>query len=171
MRLFITLLAVLVLTQTNAFAMCKIKTSSQGEKVAYFDDIPLKKASLPYRMKGAVYHPLPTAEGYKATGVASWYGRPFHGRKTASGEIYNMFDYTAAHPTLPIPSCVKVTNNDNGKSIVVRINDRGPYKSDLGTDTSNRIIDLSLKAAVQLGFHKKGLANVTVEAVPVAQTH
>lgn len=155
----------------DAQALCKIKESPEGEKVAYFEKAPKKKASVPYRMKGAVYHPLPTADGYKVNGVASWYGRPFHGRKTASGEIYNMFDYTAAHPTLPIPSCVKVTNKDNGKSIVVRINDRGPYKSDLGTDTSDRIIDLSLKAAMQLGFHKKGLANVEVEALPVVKAH
>lgn len=170
-RMFAFSVGILAIFASESQAICKIKESPKGEKVAYFDKEPKKKASLPYRMKGAVYRPLPTAEGYEAIGVASWYGRPFHGRKTASGEIYNMFDYTAAHPTLPIPSCVKVTNLDNGKSIVVRINDRGPYKSDLGTDTSDRVIDLSLKAAMQLGFHKKGLANVELTALPVVQSH
>ena len=168
---FTFMTTIVTLTGFNAHAMCQVTESAKGEKVAYFEKAPKEKASRPYRMKGAVYHPLATSDGYSDTGVASWYGRPFHGRKTASGEIYNMFDYTAAHPTLPIPSCVKVTNLDNGKSVVVRINDRGPYKSDLGTDTSDRIIDLSLKAAMQLGFHKDGLANVELEALPVVTVH
>ena len=169
--LFTLALGITALAGQEANAMCKIKELPQGEKVAYFEEAPKTKASRTYRMKGALYHPLHTAEGYDEKGVASWYGRPFHGRKTASGETYNMFDYTAAHKTLPIPSCVQVTNLDNGKTIVVRINDRGPYKSDLGTDTSNRIIDLSLKAAMQLGFHENGLANVEVKALPVEQVH
>ena len=88
-------------------------------------------------------------------GVASWYGRQFHGRKTANGETYNMHSLTAAHRTLPLGSVVRVTNKSNGKSVTVRINDRGPYHG-------NRVIDLSKAAATQLGMVSSGTANVTV---------
>ncbi len=104
----------------------------------------------PYQVHGIWYEPA-HMPGYRAKGTASWYGDDFHGRKTANGEIYNMYALTAAHPTLPMPSYVRVTNVNNGRSLVVRINDRGPYHS-------NRVIDLSKRAANLLGVN--GLGNV-----------
>lgn len=91
-------------------------------------------------------------------GIASWYGKKFHGRKTSNGEIYNMYDMTAAHKKLPFDTIVKVTNLKNGKSVKVRINDRGPYKK-------GRIIDLSYKAAQQIGMVKDGVTKVKIEII------
>ena len=155
----------LVFLTTEANALCRIHTEN-GKAVATLekDYPPVPQRS--YNVKGQTYTPLASADGFTQDGDASWYGRPFHGRITANGETYNMFDYTAAHPTLPIPSCVRVTNTANGKSVVVRINDRGPFKSDLGTDTSKRVIDLSLKAAIALDFRDKGITSVKLEALP-----
>lgn len=112
------------------------------------------KVGKPYQVAGNWYYPS-TGAGYSATGVASWYGPQFHGHATANGEIYNMRRLTAAHPTLPMPCYVTVTNLDNGRNIVVRINDRGPYKR-------GRIIDLSQRAASLLGFTRSGTARVRV---------
>jgi len=112
----------------------------------------------PYRVFGKTYHLLPTAEGYHAQGEASWYGTKFHGRKTSSGEPYDMYKLTAAHRSLPIPSYVRVTNLANHRSTIVRVNDRGPFHS-------SRIIDLSYAAAVKLGFADQGTARVRVETV------
>ena len=95
-------------------------------------------------------------------GTASWYGGKFHGRKTASGERFNTYDLTAAHRTLPMNTLVKVTNLSNGKSVVVRINDRGPY-------VGKRVIDLSYSAANELGFVKRGVAKVRLERIPRAK--
>ncbi|MCP4354695.1 MAG: septal ring lytic transglycosylase RlpA family protein [Proteobacteria bacterium] len=106
------------------------------------------------------YYPMQSSEGYKKRGVASWYGRDFHGAKTSNGEIYNMYDYTAAHKELPLPTYARVTNTRNGKSIVVRINDRGPFAKD-------RLIDLSYASAKALDMVKQGTAPVTVEAISV----
>ena len=106
------------------------------------------------------YSPLQSSEGYRVYGVASWYGKDFHAKKTANGEDYNMYAYTAAHKTLPLPTYVRVTNTDSGKSIVVRVNDRGPFYK-------NRLIDLSYAGAKALGFDKQGTANVLVEAISV----
>ena len=104
------------------------------------------------------YHVLPTSRGYKARGMASWYGTQFHGRKTSSGEPYNMFAMTAAHPTLPLPTYAKVTNLLNGKSVVVKITDRGPFHP-------NRLIDLSYVAAAKLGILGRGTGYVEVVSV------
>lgn len=112
----------------------------------------------PYRVLGKTYHLLPTAQGYKAEGIASWYGTKFHGRPTANGESYNIYAMTAAHKTLPIPAYARVTNLENGRSVVVRINDRGPFHDD-------RLIDLSYAAAVKLGYASKGTARVRVEVI------
>jgi len=109
----------------------------------------------PYRVNGKTYYPLPTAKGFEETCIASWYGPNFHGRRTASGEIYNMFAYTAAHKTLPLGTYVLVRNLENGKEIVVRINDRGPF-------VKNRCLDLSYAAAKALGMIKKGTARVKI---------
>ena len=112
----------------------------------------------PYEVFGKTYWVLPSNKGYKQSGVASWYGTKFHGRLTSNGEIYNMYGMTAAHKSLPIPSYARVTNTENGRSIVVRINDRGPFHD-------HRIIDLSYVGALKLGYADKGTAKVIVEAI------
>ncbi|WP_286206460.1 septal ring lytic transglycosylase RlpA family protein [Sessilibacter corallicola] len=116
----------------------------------------------PYKIAGRTYHVLPSAKGYKETGYASWYGKKFHGHATANGEIYDMYGMTAAHKSLPIPSYVEVTNVANGRSIIVRVNDRGPFHG-------NRIIDLTYTAAKKLGFVDAGTAKVKVVAIDPQQ--
>ncbi len=115
-------------------------------------------ANRPYSVLGRDYAPAQELKPYKARGVASWYGRKFHGQRTSSGEPYDMFAMTAAHPTLPIPSYARVTNLANGKSVVVRVNDRGPFLQD-------RLIDLSYAAAWKLGYIGSGSAQVEVATV------
>lgn len=113
------------------------------------------KIGTPYQIEGEWYYPQEDT-AYVASGVASWYGPKFHGRRTANGEIFNMNLLTAAHPTLPMPVRVRVTNLENDRSIIVRVNDRGPFKK-------NREIDMSRRAAEVLGFLEKGTARVRVE--------
>ena len=115
-------------------------------------------ANRPYQVFGREYVPLASLQPYRQRGTASWYGRRFHGNRTSTGERYDMYAMSAAHPTLPIPSYARVTNLGNGRSIVVRVNDRGPYVGD-------RIIDLSVQSAKLLGFHGRGLAKVKVDYV------
>jgi rare lipoprotein A len=115
----------------------------------------------PYTVLGKTYHLLPTAKGYREVGTASWYGTKFHGRSTSNGEPYDMFAMTAAHRTLPIPAYVRVTNLENGRSAIVRVNDRGPFRD-------NRIIDLSYAAARKLGVYDRGTARVEVVAIDPA---
>src|SRR4051794_14865580 len=133
---------------------------SGGSRYAY-RDIPKGgggyKVGQPYRINGRTYYPNEDPN-YRAEGMASWYGPDFHGRATANGEIYDMNAISAAHPTMPIPSYARVTNLRNGRSLVVRVNDRGPY-------VANRLIDLSVGAAKALDFHGEGLARVRVEYV------
>lgn len=112
----------------------------------------------PYKALGKNYVPLKTAAGFTQEGVASWYGKKFHGRRTSSGETYDMWEMTAAHPILPLPSYVEVTNLDTGKRIVVKVNDRGPF-------LHNRIIDLSYAAAHKLGIAQKGTGRVRIAAI------
>lgn len=119
---------------------------------------PHRFANNPYSVFGTDYVPLRTPTEFKQRGMASWYGRRFHGQRTSSGEPYDMFAMTAAHPTLPIPSYVRVTHVGSGKSVVVRINDRGPFHSD-------RVIDLSYTAAVKLGYANAGSTLVEVESI------
>lgn len=114
----------------------------------------------PYQINGVWYYPIPSAEGFREEGYASWYGRDFHGRPTACGEPFDMYAMTAAHKILPIGTHVKVTDKRTGRSIIVRVNDRGPF-------VPGRIIDLSYEAARALGIHNDGLAPVVVEAVRV----
>ncbi len=119
------------------------------------------KAS-PYTVLGKHYVPMQTGHDYRETGYASWYGTKFHGQHTANGEDYDLYGMTAAHKTLPLPTYVRVTNLENNRSIIVRVNDRGPFYSD-------RIIDLSYAGALKLGFAEKGTAKVRVEGIdPVA---
>jgi len=111
-----------------------------------------------YSVWGKSYRVMDSAAGYREQGIASWYGTKFHGRETSSGEPYDIYKLTAAHKHLPIPSFVRVTNLDNRRSTIVRVNDRGPFHE-------NRVIDLSYAAAVKLGFHDHGTAQVLVETV------
>jgi len=115
-----------------------------------------------YTVWGKRYKVMRSGKGYQERGISSWYGTKFHGRKTANGETYDMFAMTAAHKTLPLPSYVKVTNLKNGRSVVVRVNDRGPFHE-------NRIIDLSYAAAIKLGIHKTGTGFVEVRTVEPEQ--
>ena len=112
----------------------------------------------PYTVLGKRYQVLQRADGYVERGLASWYGQKFHGRQTSSREVYDMCSYSAAHKTLPLPSYVRVTNLDNGRSAIVRVNDRGPFHP-------GRIIDLSYAAAVKLGVDRTGTARVEVQAL------
>ncbi|MGC4008693.1 MAG: septal ring lytic transglycosylase RlpA family protein, partial [Pseudomonas sp.] len=112
----------------------------------------------PYTVLGKTYYPLNNANTYNVVGTASWYGTKFHGQATANGEQYDLYGMTAAHKTLPLPSYVRVTNLDNGKSVIVRVNDRGPFYSD-------RVIDLSFAAAKKLGYAETGTAHVKVEGI------
>jgi rare lipoprotein A len=112
----------------------------------------------PYVVFGKRYTPVSGNRPFRQTGTASWYGRKFHGNKTANGEIYDMYAMTAAHPTLPLPSYARVTHARNGKSVIVRVNDRGPFHS-------ARIIDLSYAAAAKLGLIAPGSGQVIVEAI------
>ncbi len=115
-------------------------------------------ANRPYEVFGKQYVPVPRAEGFRERGIASWYGRRYHGQRTSSGEPYDMYAMTAAHPTLQIPSYVRVTHAGNGRSVVVRVNDRGPFHAD-------RVIDLSYTAALKLGYVHAGSAPVEIEVV------
>lgn len=118
---------------------------------------PIRAATgRPYVVFGRTYTPMTELQPYKKAGVGSWYGKKFHGQKTSSGEPYDMFGMTAAHPTLPIPSYARVTSLETGKQVIVKVNDRGPFLSD-------RIIDLSYTAAYKLGYLNKGSGQVQVE--------
>ena len=149
------------------------KDDGPGEKPpANLSEIPdaqprreplIAAANRPYAVFGRSYEPIGKVQRFQQTGVASWYGRRFHGQKTSSGEPYDMYGMTAAHPTLPIPSYARVTNLANGRSVVVRINDRGPFHSD-------RIIDLSYTAAYKLGYASAGSARVQVESIVPGET-
>ena len=123
--------------------------AADGEYKGYF------KVGNPYQIFGVSYFPQ-NYEDFEEIGTASWYGDDFHGKKTANGEIYNMGSMTAAHPTLPLPSMIRVTNLHNGKSVVVRVNDRGPF-------AKNRVVDVSERAATLLGFKDLGTTEVKIE--------
>jgi len=114
----------------------------------------------PYTVLGKTYTVLPSSKGYHERGIASWYGSKFHGRRTSSGEPYDMHLATAAHKTLPLPTYAEVTNLDNGRKMIVKINDRGPFHED-------RIIDLSYAAAIKLGVDQTGTARIDVRAIDV----
>jgi rare lipoprotein A len=135
--------------------------SSSPRVVAWGEPVPkgggTYRVGKPYIVAGRMYVPEEDT-GYRAEGLASWYGDDFHGRLTANGEVFDMGALTAAHPTLPMPSYARVTNLSNGKSLIVRVNDRGPYHG-------NRLIDVSNKAAEMLEFKGHGVARVRVEYV------
>jgi rare lipoprotein A len=139
----------------------KYGVSSSPRVVAWGDPVPkgggTYRVGKPYVVAGRTYVPEEDVN-YRSEGLASWYGDDFHGRQTANGEVFDMSSLTAAHPTLPMPSYARVTNLSNGKSLIVRVNDRGPYHG-------NRLIDVSNKAAELLEFKGNGVARVRVEYV------
>jgi rare lipoprotein A len=122
----------------------------------------LARANRPYSALGTRYTPMMAYAPYKERGLASWYGKRYHGQKTSSGEVYDMYSMTGAHTTLPLPSYARVTNPENGRSVIVRINDRGPFHSD-------RLIDLSYAAAYKLRLLEKGSGIVEVEAIDASR--
>lgn len=148
----------LIVSSCSTLTTSKWGVVSSPRVAGLYDPIPkgggIYKTGSPYEVGGQWYVPR-EQPNYDAVGTASWYGEDFHGRKTANGEIYDMNALSAAHPTLPMPSYVYVTNLENGRTILVRVNDRGPY-------VDNRMIDLSYKAAKELGAEKKGLTRVRV---------
>jgi len=123
-------------------------------------DEPRSKYGNPasYEVFGKRYYTLKSSQGYHEKGIASWYGKKFHGRRTSSGEAYDMYAMTAAHKTLPLPSYLEVTNLNNGRKVIVKVNDRGPFHG-------NRLIDLSYSAATQLGIIGKGTGMVELRAI------
>ncbi len=139
----------------------KYGVSASPRVVAFGQPVPkgggTYRVGKPYKVAGRLFVPREDPH-YRAEGIASWYGRDFHGRLTANGEVYDMNSLSAAHPTLPIPSYARVTNLANGRSVIVRVNDRGPFHG-------NREIDLSVRTAQVLDFHDRGLARVRVEYV------
>ncbi len=149
MRFFSLLLLTLLLASCGGHRSRVIETAENRE---------LKGWQKPYEVDGQRYQPLRNHQGFSQRGVASWYGKKFHGRLTSNGEIYNMYAMTAAHKTLPLGVEVKVTNQRNGKSVLVRINDRGPF-------VAGRIIDLSYAAAQKLDIVAQGTAPVRIVAL------
>ena len=142
------LLPFILITMSFLLSSC-VYTDSQKSK-----DLKTNQ----YEVFGKVYETMSSSDGYLEIGIASWYGKKFHGNLTASGEIYDMSLMTAAHKALPLPTLVKVTNLENGKRTLVKVNDRGPFHDD-------RLIDLSYAAALELGFLENGLTTVVVEAI------
>jgi rare lipoprotein A len=153
------LLSAMLLSQCAATTVSKGSSKYSAKMVEDGEPVPKGggrySVGKPYVINGRTYYPSENAD-YRGEGVASWYGPDFHGRQTANGEVFDMYSISAAHPTMPLPSYARVTNLGNGRSIVVRVNDRGPYARD-------RIIDMSVGAAKALEFYGVGLANVRVE--------
>ncbi len=137
-----------------SFAALLLAACGGGSEVGHY------KLGSPYRINGRWYHPQ-YDPGYDRVGTASWYGRDFQGLPTANGEVFDRHEVTAAHPTLPLPSIVRVTNLENGRSLTLRVNDRGPF-------VGNRMIDLSQAAAKKLGYEEQGLARVRVTFLKLA---
>lgn len=139
----------------------EVDVSQIENAIPRIDPITIAGNKNPYTVNGVTYQLLPAAKGYREEGMASWYGNKFHGRKTSNGETYDMYGMTAAHKTLPIPAYVRVTNLANGRQIIVRVNDRGPFHG-------GRIIDLSYAGAKKLDYANSGTARVRVEVIDPA---
>ena len=151
----LALLSVLLMLNACTYGRIDVGSDKYSQASAIKSQGGTYKVGTPYKVLGNWYYPKEDYD-YSEVGIASWYGEDFHALKTANGENYDMNTLTAAHRTLPLPSIVKVTNLENGRSLVLRINDRGPY-------AKNRIIDVSKRAAQLLGFQAKGTAKVRVE--------
>ena len=161
-RIGVLALAAAVLAACGAADKVATKETQAGRRGAEVGEpIPKGRGNYkigqPYQQSGKTFYPSENPN-YRAEGIASWYGPDFHGRPTANGEIYDMHGLSAAHPTLPMPSYLRVTNLGNGRSIIVRLNNRGPF-------AHNRLIDLSVGTAKALDFYGQGLARVRVEYV------
>lgn len=154
---FVMMSGCAVIDQVNPFPQHIYSTPPSGSRSGSSTAAYAPKTK-PYTVMGVTYYPLKSASGYDQVGMASWYGRDFHGKKTATGETYNMYALSAAHKTLPLGTRVKVTNLSNGRSVYLTINDRGPF-------VSGRIIDLSYGAASKLGSVDKGVIKVRITAV------
>ena len=164
-KIFFPPLSPTIFSRHNRSKLRKIFLSLLLIPVVFFTGISLTHATKnrprtqnPYVVFNTKYYPIPTAEGFIEKGIASWYGGDFHGQRTSNGEVYNMYELTAAHKTLPMGTMLLVKNLDNGKDIVVRVNDRGPF-------VRGRIIDLSYNAAKSLGMVIGGLARVQIVAL------
>ncbi len=158
MRTLVALLLCLGLSACGGGRVRQLDPDNIADAVP--DDEPLSAYGNPdsYVVDGKRYYTLRTAQGFAERGIASWYGNPFHGQRTSSGETYDMYRMTAAHKQLPLPTYVQVRNLDNGRTATVKINDRGPFKD-------NRVIDLSYAAALKLGVVAKGTAFVEIRAL------
>ncbi len=143
-------------TQTTHRPPASIKYTTPPHKMSPRTKIPATQK--PYRVNGKTYYPIPSAYGFTQTGIASWYGKKFHGRKTSNGETYNMYKATAAHKTLPMSTHLLVENLQNGQRTIIRINDRGPF-------VKNRIIDMTYAGAKKLGMLQRGTAKVRLTAL------
>lgn len=155
--------AILALTGCTMIGSPELQPPSPGElpEPVPRKELPSRSGNMAeYEQSGRTYRVLDTSYGYDERGLASWYGEQFHGRPTSSGEPFDMHALSAAHRTLPLPSWVRVTNLANGRSLVLRVNDRGPF-----SDPDRRIIDVSYAAAVRLGMMGTGTAPVRVEAI------
>jgi len=154
----ITILLPLLVISLAAGCSKKAPHSAPGQAHLPNGTGGIHKTGNPYNIGGRWYTPMPYENGYDETGVASWYGRDFDGKPTANGETYDMHALSAAHKTLPLPTLVRVTNLENGRSVIVRVNDRGPF-------VKERLIDLSYAAAKELGYARKGTAHVRVQSL------
>lgn len=155
---FFPLLSHLLILLTAAVAISTVSACGGKKPATAPDGSKLKGHQRPYTVMGKRYEPLRSHVGFTQEGIASWYGKDFHGKKTSNGETYDMHAMTAAHKTLPLGVFVKVQNKENGQETIVRVNDRGPF-------VKNRIIDLSYSAAKTLGVDIKGTAPVRIEAL------
>jgi len=178
MKWRVVIVGVLILLLAGCGSSGKKKTTTKSGGGYYLDDGPPKSTvdltkvkdavprnetpsatgNKPYVVFGKRYVPLKSNKGFRQKGTASWYGKKFHGKRTSSGEVYDMYKMTAAHTVLPIPSYAKVTNLRNGRSVVVRVNDRGPFKH-------NRVMDLSYAAALKLDVVNSGTAEIEIVAI------
>ena len=160
LRALVVLLCVVLTACGSVSSRPPPKFDPQRIADAVPSDEPLSRYGNPdsYVVLGKRYYTLNTARGFAERGIASWYGDPFHGRRTSSGEVYDMYRMTAAHKQLPLPTYVEVRNHDNGRSTTVKVNDRGPFKD-------NRVIDLSYAAALKLGVVAGGTAFVEIRAL------
>jgi rare lipoprotein A len=163
----VTLFALLALVScvgsppaTKDYQPPSIAAEAVVEAVPTADPVSMMGNKSPYQVFGQEYEVMPSADGYTEEGVASWYGMKFQGRPTSNGEIFDVYKATAAHKSLPLPSYLRVTNLENNSSMIVRVNDRGPFVGD-------RLIDVSFGVAVKLGFAEQGTARVRLEHIPV----
>jgi rare lipoprotein A len=158
-RYLVTALVPIALFAGCAGETVRVKTEvPPSARVVALPGTPTVPLPKPYEVNGERYYPLPHADGFTESGKASWYGSQFHGRRTSSGEVFDMYRITAAHKTLPLHTIVKVTNLSNGKHIILPVNDRGPF-------VKGRIIDLSYAAAREIDMIGPGVTEVTVEAL------